>query len=248
MKRAWRYLAIGIAVYIPVLLATFPVERLSGAVERQVAGLAIRDVSGSLFAGQAGSLAYRGEEFGPVHWRFSPAGLLRGRLEYHLDLQNPAYQGQGRLGVALNGALVGHAFDLQLLPDRLINSFSPLAITSAGQLALQLDHFVLRNGQAQDVNGLLEWRAAELLSPLLLPLGDIECAIENSGQDLVARVIRGGALGASGDVVLTPDGRYTVRVLLAPGPEVAAETTNLLQTMMRRQPDGKFLVNSTGRL
>ncbi|MEZ5543270.1 MAG: type II secretion system protein N [Pseudomonadota bacterium] len=248
MKRAWRFIALGIAVYIPVLLLTLPVERLTGAVTRQIDGLQIGAVSGSVFAGEAGSLAYQGEELGPVGWRFSPTGLLRGRLEYLLDLRNPDYRGAGRVGLGLNGVLVGHAFDLQLQADRLINTFTPVAISSSGQLRLQLDRFTLERGQARDVTGVLEWAAAELRSPVQLPLGDISCAIENREQDLVARVTQGGALGVAGDITLGPDGRYTIRLLLQPGPEVAPATTGLLEAMLRRQPDGKFLINSTGRI
>ena len=66
MRRTWRYIAIGIAIYLPILLLTFPVERLTGAIGRQVDGLTIQAVTGSLFSGQAGRLDYQGNELGPV--------------------------------------------------------------------------------------------------------------------------------------------------------------------------------------
>ncbi len=248
MRRAWRYIAIGIAIYLPILLLTFPVERLTGAIGRQVDGLSIQAVTGSLFSGQAGRLDYQGNELGPVGWRFSPAGLLRGRLEYRLDLQHPDHRGHASIGIAPNGAIVGRDVDLQLQPDSLLSAFSPIAVSSSGQLTLQLDSIVLRDRQTQDVSGLLDWQAAALLAPLQLPLGDIRCAIENNGEDLVARIIHGGTLGASGDITLTPDGRYTVQLLLAPGPGLDTDTRGLLEAMVPARPDGKFLINSTGRL
>jgi general secretion pathway protein N len=248
VRRAWRYIAIGIAVYLPFLVVTFPVDRLAAAVGHRVDGLSIQGVHGTVFAGEAASVLYAGNEVGPVRWHFRPSGLLRGRLEYHLDLRNPDYLGQGSVGVALGGALVGRDLELNLLPDRLINAFSPVAVASSGQLRLQLDRFALRDHQAQDVTGLLDWQAAELLAPLQLPLGDIQCAIESSASGLVARIIRGGTLGASGDVSLMPDGRYTVRVLLQPGPEVTADTRSLLEAMIPPRPDGKFLIDTSGRL
>jgi general secretion pathway protein N len=248
VRHAWRYVAIGIAVYLLILVVTFPVDRLTNAVAHQIDGLSIQAVTGSLFSGQAGRLSYQGNDIGPVRWRFSPAGLLRGRLDYRLQLQHPDHQGHASVGMTPGGAIVGHDVELQLQPDRLLSAFSPMAVSSTGQLTLQLDSLVLRDNRAQEVSGILDWKAAALLAPLQLPLGDIQCVIENSGNDLVARIVRGGSLGASGDITLTPDGRYTIRVLLAPGPEVDADTRGLLGAMIPSRPDGKFLINTTGRI
>lgn len=249
MRHVWRYIALGIAVYIPILLATFPLGQLTGAVESRVAGLSIQAVDGTLFTGRAGSLRYQGAEYGPVSWRLSPAGLLRGRLEYRLALEHPDYHGAGRVGITPGGAIIGRDVELQLMPDRLISVFSPIAVSTAGQLRLELDGFALRDNRMQDVSGLLDWRAAQLLAPLQLPLGDVQCALESSADaGLVARIIQGGTLGASGDVTLAPDGRYTLRLLLAPGPELDADTRGLLEAMLQPRPDGTFLISESGRL
>lgn len=249
MRHAWRYIAIGIAVYIPILLITFPVERLTGALERQVSGLSIRAVTGSVYSGQAVHLGYEGVELGPVNWRFSPTGLLYGRLAYHLELNNPDYHGFGRVAITPRGAITGHDVDLQLQADRLLNAFSPVALSSDGQLSLQLESFTWQDNLMQDIRGLLEWRAALLRSPLPLALGDIQCALESSGNGgLIVRIIRGGALGASGDITLAPDGRYTVNVLLQPGPGVDPNTLSLLEAAAQSRPDGGYLIRTTGRL
>ncbi len=248
MKHGWRYIAIGIALYLPILLVTFPVERLTGAIGQQVDGLSIQAVTGSVFSGQAGRVHYQGTDLGPASWRFSPSGLLRGRLEYRVELQNPDHHGHASVGIAMNGAIVGRDIDLQLQPDRLISAFSPIAVSSSGQLALQLDSLVVSDNQAQDVNGTLDWQAAELHAPVQLPLGDIQCAIQTTDNTVVARITRGGTLGASGDIALMPDGRYTVQIQLQPGPEVDNNTLGLLGAVLPAQPDGKFLINTTGRL
>jgi len=248
VKHAWRYIAIGIAVYIPILLVTFPVARLTGAIERQVDGLSIEAVTGSVFAGQAGRLRYQASELGPVSWRFSPLGLLHGRFEYRLELKHPDHHGHASVGVTPGGALVGHDLDLQLQADRLLNAFSPIALTTAGQVTLQLDTFAWRDNKPLNVSGLLDWRAAELRSPLQLQMGDLQLALESAGDELVARIIRGGTLGASGDITLVPDGRYTVSVLLKPGADVDANTRGLLETVAQLQPGGDYLIRTTGRL
>jgi len=239
---------IGIAVYIPILLVTFPVARLTGALEHQVDGLTIQAVTGSVFAGQAGRLRFRANELGPVRWRFSPSGLLRGRLEYRLELTHPDHLGHASVGITPGGNLVGHDLDLQLQADPLINAVSPIAVSSSGRLALQLDSFALRDNRPQNISGMLEWQAAELRSPLALQLGDIQWALQSAGDDLVARIIRGGTLGASGDITLAPDGRYTVNMQLQPGPDVDAGTRSLLGSIAQLQPGGNYLIHATGRL
>lgn len=248
MRHAWRFIAVGIAVYIAILLASFPVERLTAALERQLSGVSIRAVSGSVFSGQAGQLGYQGAELGPVSWRFSPTGLLRGRLAYRLELKNPDYHGHGRVAITPRGAILGRDLDLQLNADRLLNAFSPVALSSGGQLSLHLDTFAWRDNRPQDVTGQLDWQAAELRSPLQLMLGDIQCALESSEHGLVVRIIRGGTLGASGDITLAPDGRYTVNVLLQPGPGVDANTLGLLETAAQPRPGGGYLIRTTGHL
>ncbi len=248
MNNAWRYIAIGVAVYIPILLATFPAGRLTGAIERQVPGLSLMAVTGTVFSGHAGSLRFKASELGPVNWRLSPSGLLHGRLEYRLDLQNTDRHGHASVGITLRGAVVGHDIDIQLQPDLLLNGFSPVALSSSGRLTLQLDTFAWRGNLPQDIAGLLDWQAAEIRSPLQLSLGDIQCALESVGNDMVARIIRGGTLGASGDITLGPDGRYTVRVSLSPGADVDADTRSLLEAVAQPQPDGGYLIQETGRL
>lgn len=247
MRHAWRYIALGIAVYLPVLLATFPVERLTGAVASQVEGLSFQAVTGSLFSGRVASLVYQGEEIGPLRWRFSPAGLLKARLEYRIEAENPAHTGHGLLGITPTGKLVGGAIDLQILPDPLINTFSPLAVTSTGQLHLMLDRIELSGQQVQDVSGRLEWLAAELLAPVQLPLGDIRCDIVSEPGGVVVRVREGGTLDASGDITLTHDGGYTVRLLLDPGPEAGADTRSLLEAMLPQDAGGRFPIALGGR-
>jgi len=248
VKHVWRYIAIGIAAYIPILLATFPVENLTGAIERRIAGLSLSAVTGTLFSGHAGSLRYDASELGPVNWRLSPSGLLRGRLEYRLELQNPDQPGHASVGITLHGALVGHDLDIQLQPDRLLNQFSPVALAGSGRLTLQLDTFAWQDNLPRDISGQLDWQAAQLLSPLQLQLGDIQCALESAGDDVIAHITRGGRLGASGDITLGPDGRYTVRVLLAPGAGVDDDTRGLLAAVAQVQPDGDYLIQTTGRL
>jgi len=248
VKNVWRYIAFGIAAYIPILLATFPAEHLTGAIEHRVEGLSIEAVSGSIFSGHAGRLRYQAAELGPVRWRFSPAGLLRGRLEYRLELEHPDHHGHASAAITPHGDVVGHDLDLQLQPDPLLSAFSPVALASGGRLSLQLDTFAWRDNRPQDISGLLEWQAAELYSPLQLQLGDIQCALESAGDELVARVISGGRLGASGDITLAPDGGYRVNVLLEPGADVDDNTRGLLEMGTQLQPGGKYLIQTTGRL
>jgi len=93
VKRAWPLLVIGAVAYLLILVVTFPAVRLVPLLERQVAGLSLHAVSGSVFSGQAAQLVYQGLDYGHLNWEFRPAGLLLGRVEFHLELSDPANPG-----------------------------------------------------------------------------------------------------------------------------------------------------------
>ena len=60
MKNVWRFIAIGVVVYLFVLAATFPASRLVPALERQVEGLDLQAATASLLSGHAGRLVWQG--------------------------------------------------------------------------------------------------------------------------------------------------------------------------------------------
>jgi general secretion pathway protein N len=248
VKNGLRAAAIGIAVYLLILLATFPVTRLTGSLEQQLDGVLLRGVSGTLWSGQADHLSVQGNDIGPVHWRIRPLRLLTGNLEYRVELPGKDNPGSALLDLSFGGRLHGRDLDLQMPPGELINRFSPIRVVAGGTLHLQLESFALPGKSPATAQGELSWQGAQLSEPLQLELGDIAFGLANAGDNLVATVTEGGTLGLSGNVTLQPAGNYAVNLALQPGPGVGAEVRDMLDSFMSRRPGGGYQIVAAGKL
>ena len=114
MKRVWPLLVIGALAYLLVLVVTFPATRVVPLLERQVAGVSLHAVAGSVFSGEAGHLVYQGLDFGELTWQIKPEALLLGRLAYHLELAGSANPGHADIAFTPWGHVYGKDIELLL--------------------------------------------------------------------------------------------------------------------------------------
>ena len=248
MQRVWRLLALGVAAYLLILIATFPADRVIGMLEEQVPDLSIQAVSGSVFSGQAGRVIWQDLDLGTVHWQFRPVALLLGGFEYRLRLTHPANHGQLTAGVSLTGRVYAQDLELMVLPDRVLNHYSPIAVTTSGELLLAFEEIDLVDMYSNATTGKLAWRDAVIFEPVEMVLGQLELGVRGTAEELVGEVIEGGELGASGEVSLSRDNGYLVRLLLQPGNDVSAETLDMLEDAAQMQPNGDYLIKQSGQL
>ena len=248
MTRVWRLVALGVGAYLLVLVTTFPAERIGTMLQDQVADLSLHGVSGSAFSGQAVQVVYQGLDLGSVQWRFRPLALLLGHLEYRLELMHPDNHGQLHAGKTLTGRTYIHDMDIQLLPDRLINHYSPVSVDTSGTLRLVFETFNPGADYSGVVEGRIEWQDAAILAPMSLVLGQLQLDVVTDNGELVGHFSNGGDLGVSGDLALSPVYVYRVNLLLRPGNNVSRDTLNMLEQSARRQPDGDFRIDKSGQL
>ena len=248
MTRVWRLVALGVGAYLLVLVTTFPATRISGMVQEQVADLSLNGISGSAFSGQAAQVVYQGLDLGPVHWQFRPLALLLGRIEFHIELMHPDNTGQLHAGKTLIGRTYIHDLDIELLPDRLINHYSPVAVHTSGTLHLVFETFNPGVDYSGEVNGQLEWRDAAILDPMSLVLGQLQLDVVTDDGNLVGRFANGGDLGISGDLALSAAYAYRVNLLLRQDNNVSSETLDMLEQYTQRQPNGDYHVDLSGQL
>lgn len=247
MQRAWRLLALGVAAYLLILIPTFPASRVSDMLTERVPDLSIHAVSGSVFSGRAGRVTWQELDLGTVHWYFRPAALLLGRVEYSLELTHPSNQGQVKVGVSLTGRAYLRDVELVVLPDRVINHYSPVAVATSGEMLLAFEEIDLTDMFSNNTTGQLAWRDAVILEPVNMVLGLLEVGVQGRTEALVGEVVEGGELGASGELSLSRDGSYRISLLLQPGPDVSAETLDMLEDAARMQPNGNYLIEQSGQ-
>ena len=248
MTRVWRLVALGVGAYLLVLVTTFPAERISTMLQDQIADLSLHGVSGSAFSGQAVQVVYQGLNLGSVQWRFRPLALLLGHLEYRLELMHPDNHGQLHAGKTLTGRTYIHDMDIQLLPDRLINHYSPVTVDTSGTLRLVFETFNPGADYSGAVDGRLEWQDAVILAPMSLVLGQLQLDVMTDNGELVGHFTNSGDLGVSGDLALSPVYAYRVNLLLRPGNNVSPDTLNMLEQSAQRQPDGDYRIDLSGQL
>ena len=245
---AWRLLALGVATYLLILITTFPAARVTGMLEERVPDLAVQAVSGSVFSGQAGRVIWQDLDLGTVHWQFRPMALLLGSIEYLLELTHPANHGQLTAGVSLTGRVYAQDLELLLLPDRVLNHYSPIAVTTSGELLLAFEEIDLADIYSNRTTGQLAWRDAVIFEPVEMVLGQLELGVRGTAEELVGEVIKGGELGASGEVSLSRDNSYLIKLLLQPGDDVSAATLGMLEDAAQLQPNGDYLIEQSGQL
>lgn len=248
MKRAWPLLVIGALAYLLVLVVTFPAARLAPLLERQVAGLSLHAISGSVFSGQAGHLIYQGLDFGALTWEFRPAPLLLGRMAYHLELVDTANPGHADIAFTPWGHVHGQDIELLLSPDLLVKHFSALPLGTSGELRLQIDTFKLAGEFPEDVAGLISWENGVILDPVEIILGDVSMSLNSQGDALLGSIVEGGRLEATGEMQLFADGRYLLDLLILPDNEMSDETLAVLETLGQVLPDSRLQFKASGQL
>ncbi|MFV1973911.1 MAG: type II secretion system protein N [Thiohalobacterales bacterium] len=247
MRQLWRFLALGVGVYLLILLATFPATRAVHFLEQQNTGLTLQSVSGTVFSGQAGRVLHSGQELGPVSWSFRPVALLLGRVEYRVTFDGPLFRGSGYLGTGFGAEFNAHDVVGELQPDPLVNRYLPVPMETAGSISLTLDTLKVSDGFPADLSGIVQWTEAAILEPVQLSFGKVEVNLGGSGDAVTAGISSaGGATAVSGELTLLAAGEYRLQLLLKPGPETDPGFTDMLESYGKPQADGAFLITDSG--
>jgi len=248
VKRVWSLVALGATAYLLFLLLSSPATRLVPLLERQVPGLSLRAVTGSVFSGQAMQLVYQGVDFGQATWRFRPGALLQGRLEYRVDLTDPANPGHAHIGITPLGHVRGQDIEFLVPADRLVNQYSPWRIQTSGEMRVRVDSVASAANFPEQLAGLISWNDAVVLTPVDLVLGDVSMALHTEEGALVGSILNGGRLETEGEIRLFPDGRYQLNLRLQPDNQMSDETLVTLQSAGQMQADGDIVFKYSGRL
>jgi general secretion pathway protein N len=248
LKSYWRLPLAGVAAYLLILLITLPADRAVKWLEQNTVGLDLQSVSGTLFSGKAERVIIHGLGMGPVTWALRPLPLLLARLEYRVDLKDPAFLGTGIVGAGLNGRVYIHDLKAELQPDPLVNHFSPLQVQTSGAVTLLIETMDYVDGFIRELSGHVDWVDARIVEPIVLSLGHVEANVHSEENTLVCRLTGSGETALSGDFSLTQEGDYRLNLLLTPGAAVSPDIIDGLKTFGQVRPGGAYLITDSGRL
>jgi len=227
--RIWRWWLAGIILYLIFLLATLPAGYATAWLQKRVPQLQLSGVNGSLWSGSAREVAWRGQEWGNLHWGFDWSALFSGHPGYRLELD--------AADLALRTRVAGNSHNLLLrditghLDIARLEPWLPLPHGSvAGQLNLQLQRLLLVNGQPTAAAGIISLSSFNLMWPQPVALGDYEMKLQTQADG-----IHGSMLDTSGPLILqgslrfAPDGSYQVSGTLSARDPGNTPIANLLR-------------------
>ncbi len=247
MRRVWRFLALGAGVYVLVLLITFPAARVAGFLEQNFTGLSVRAVDGSVVSGRAGRVSLYGQELGSASWSLRPSALLLARVEYHVTVSGPVFDGGGSLAVGPGGDLRAHDIEGILKPDAVVNRFAPLPVTTAGDVHLALDRLQLAEGFPVVLSGALNWTEAALREPVPLVLGNVQVDLDGDGERISGVVSNsGGEIDVSGELSWLASKTWRLQLQLQPGPGTGSDVSGMLESFGEPLAGGAYRFTESG--
>lgn len=168
--RVLRWWLLGAVAYLLFLGFSLPAQFMADRVSRQLPGLRLSGVTGSIFSGSAGDVSWQGSSLGAVEWHFdwlAPFSLTLGyRIAAHTDQQYLNVRvDKGFKRLYLRG-VDGR------LPVATLSRFLPLPPDSAdGSLTLHLGGLILRDGKLESAEGEVDLDNAVLRWPAAATLG-----------------------------------------------------------------------------
>lgn len=187
-RRVWRYLALGLGLYILFLIVTAPASLLAWALARTSNNaLALDSVTGTLWRG-SGDLSYTRAHTGAylvgrTEWSVNPLWLVRARIGVTTKITNT--DAILNAGVILSRGELGLRKAHLRAPASVLQTFYPPLSLAAptGNIEFNAEEFTMRRdsivGRAD-----LFWRAAGVQMSDVKPLGDYK--IELVGKDASA--------------------------------------------------------------
>jgi general secretion pathway protein N len=247
LTRFWRFLVLGTGAYLLIVVATFPARQAVNFLEKQIPGLSLQAVDGTIFSGQAGQLALSGQVLGQLGWSFRPLALPLGRIEYHVTLDGPVFTGSGNLGTGPGADLVAHDVTGEIKPDLLQERYVPVPVKTAGPVMLTLDTLRIEDGFPDELAAVLHWQDAILMEPVELALGQVEVSLGSTGDSIAGEISNtAGETDVSGDFSILAAGKYRFQLLLKPGPGVAPGFVDMLGSYGKPQAGGAYLITDSG--
>lgn len=209
----------------------------------------LHGVTGTLLKGAATQITRGGQIVAAdVRWKLSPAHLLLGRAQYHLQTDAPPLLFDGDVGIGLGGTVrVSDARangELRALAAIAGQTFIPVN----GQLGLRFDRLTLADRWPTDALGQIQiiglsWALGR--EPAVL--GDFEADVEHTDGGIVARVSSlQGVVDVGGTASVTADRAYALDLQLRALPDAPPMVGSLLQSLGRPDAHGYYRLQRGG--
>ena len=183
----WAYVAVGVLVYVVVLIAAAPASLVAKTAAKFSNGAVnLASAHGTVWHGGAQLYIGRGREaqpLGDIAWRFRPLWLLTGRLRARFEVNAPDADLDATVSLRI-GQLSLQDFHAAF-PAELISKIYPPAQLLGPQGAVRIEgsEFELGRRSARG-EAVITWRAAGSHMTRVQPLGDYRLQASGRGDSV----------------------------------------------------------------
>lgn len=249
MKRARTLLAVVVALLLfgVALLWMLPAEVALRFAAPRLAPLQLEGVAGTVWNGRALSASVFGQPLGSLRWRLQPLPMLAGTMSGDVVLEGGQAVGSGRFSQKGETLRVHDA--RFRVPARLLQPVLDVpALALRGEVDVEIERALLRNGMPEELVGSALWRNAAVAGAAAAELGDIAVDFASQPDGSIAGSVhdRGGPLQVEGGFRIALTGYRAELALRARdgNPQVAEALAYLGQ----RHPDGSVRFIAEGSL
>lgn len=246
-------MAVGLAAALLIACATLPAQMFAGQLQR--AGLHAAAFAGSIWNGEARSLAWRSAPLGDLAWSIAPLDLLRGRIGGELRLTRPDGSLTTRASLSLGGTV--RLSDTQAeLPVEALSAL-PIGMPRRwrGRLSARFAEIVVENGWPTVLRGTLEMDGMIAPPPRNVAIGSYHVEMPDpTASDTAAGVLsarvndKDGPLSFEGRLTLSPDRSFLLEGTVAPRGSTPASLAQSLQYLGPPDASGRRPVSVSGTL
>lgn len=250
MKRAAKFIALAVIIYLTGLVTLFPASLAIRWFMPATPGLVLGAAEGTVWNGRVSSVEYRGWNIGAADWSLQPLSLLSLAVAADVQLER---SGQGPLSASVRMTTDGRIEIRNLQGGITLADLSRAKLMPAniagGDVILNLQQLDVHEGRPVAANG----RAglAGLTSALLpgVALGSYEGKIETTDAGIIATFSEVDApLRVAGQAQIGPDGRYSVSGNITPSAETPDALRRGLGLLGQPDASGRYSFSFSGQL
>jgi len=251
-KLVW-LISLGLVAVLLFAVFTLPAGMLAGPLRR--AGLEAPSYSGSVWAGRADGLTWRGVALGDVRWRVSAAPLLRGRIAGDVRLSRPDGSASSRVAATFGGALRFEATQIDL-PVEVLSAL-PIGVPKGwrGRVVADVQELELSGGWPTTLVGTLDMNDLVAPPPRDASVGSFHVVMPDpqgtpaSGDVLLARVAdKDGPFSVDARLTLSRDRSFLLEGTVVPRGRVPPELDRSLQLLGPADAAGRRPFSVSGTL
>ena len=250
-KRPWWLLAVGFAAALLIAIGTLPATLFAGRLAS--VGLSAASFSGSIWSGQAQSLAWRTGVLGDLSWSFAPLDLLRGRLGVNLTLTRADGRVVTHAGLS-PGGVVSLADTQVNLPVAALAAL-PIGLPANWQGRVQgtFEEVVLEKGAPTALRGKLDLDGLVAPPPRNLAIGSFVVqapdpdATGGPPGELRLRINdKGGPFAFDGRLTISAGRSYVLEGLVATRGNAPEQVSRALQMLGPADASGRRQLSVSG--